>query len=104
MKPNGQLFVTCLIYDDPMLSYQKKETQYFHEVAVICLKNVLTKYDLVDKLPSTLKTSSSMFKTHYTDICDTMNDKLQVVSSNAYDIVDFFYAEYEKTRDATEFG
>lgn len=33
-----------------------------------------------------------------------MSDKLQVVSSNAYDIVDYFYDEYEKTRDAEMFG
>lgn len=104
LKPNGQLFLTVLVYDDPMLSYQIKETQFFHEVATICLKNVLTKYNLVDKLPSTLKTSSSMFKSHYTDICDRMSDKIQVVSSNCYDIVDFFYAEYEKTRDSRDFG
>lgn len=45
-----------------------------------------------------------MFKTHYTDICDDMSDKLKVVSSNAYDIEDCFYSEYEKTKDSRVFG
>lgn len=33
-----------------------------------------------------------------------MKDKLQVVTSNCYDIVDCFYAEYEKTKDSRQFG
>jgi disulfide oxidoreductase YuzD len=62
------------------------------------------KYNIADKLPSTLKTSSSMFKSHYIDICEKLSDKLQVVSSNTYDIEDYFYSEYEKTKDSRTFG
>ncbi|CDW86981.1 sam dependent carboxyl methyltransferase [Stylonychia lemnae] len=104
LKTNGQLFVTVLIYDDPILPYQEKETQFYHEVAGVCLKNLLQKYNLADKLQSTLKTSSSMFKSHYIDICDKYNEKIQVVSSNSYDIIDYFYAEYERTKDSRQFG
>jgi hypothetical protein len=81
-----------------------KEEQFFHEVASECLKEILTKYNIQDKLQSTLKTSSSMFKSHYTDVCDGLSGKLSVVSSNCYDIVDCFYAEYEKTKDSRAFG
>ena len=92
------------MYDNPLLCYQVKEEQFFHEVASQCLKEVLKKHNVEDKLQSTLKTSSSMFKSHYVDICNTMSDKLQVVGQNCYDIIDCFYAEYEKTRDSREFG
>lgn len=64
------------------------------------LKDVLNKYGLIDKLPSTLKTSVSMLKRHYTDICDTMADKLTVSNAESYDVVDCFYEEYARTRDS----
>lgn len=45
-----------------------------------------------------------MFKSHYTNVCDGMSEKLSVVSSNVYDIPDYFYSEYEKNKDSREFG
>jgi len=45
-----------------------------------------------------------MFKSHYIDVCDSLTGKLNVASSNSYDIVDCFYAEYEKTKDSRVFG
>ena len=33
-----------------------------------------------------------------------MDDKLQVVCSTSYDIIDCFYQEYEKTKDSRTFG
>lgn len=45
-----------------------------------------------------------MYKSHYVDVCENQSGKLNVVSSNCYDIVDCFYAEYEKTKDSREFG
>ena len=62
--------MTALIYDDPILPYQQKESKFFEDIASICLKDILKRYKLEDKLPSTLKTSVSMLKRHYTDVCD----------------------------------
>lgn len=70
LRHNGQLFVTALIYDDPPLPYQMKESQFFHDVASLCLRDVLRKHKLEEKLPSTLKTSVSMLKRHYTEVCE----------------------------------
>jgi hypothetical protein len=56
------------------------------------LRDILKKYNLEDKLPSTLKTSVSMQKKHYTDVCD--KEGIHVVSAKAYDIVDCFAQEY----------
>jgi len=104
LKKHGQLFVTVLVYDEPLLPYQLKENQFFHEVAAMCLKEVLDKYKIADKIQSTLKTSSSVFKSHYVNICEEMNDKLNVAVANSYDITDCFYDEYQKTKDSRVFG
>lgn len=45
-----------------------------------------------------------MLKTHYTDVCDKMNDKLNVVKASSYDVVDIFHDEYLRTRDSRVFG
>lgn len=80
--------MTALIYDDPPLPYQLKESQFFHEVASQCLRDVLRKHKLEEKLPSTLKTSVSMLKRHYTEVCEQQG--IHVVAAKAYDIVDCF--------------
>jgi hypothetical protein len=53
-------------------------------------------------LPSTLKTSVSMQKKHYTEVCD--KEGIHVVSAKAYDIVDCFAHEYKSTKDSRVFG
>lgn len=102
LREGGQLFITTLIVDDPVLPYQERERLFFKDVATICLKNILKKYNLEDKLPSTLKTSVSMQKKHYTDVCE--KEGIHVVSAKAYDIVDCFAHEYKATRDSRVLG
>ena len=68
------------------------------------LTDVLNKYGLLDKMPSTLKTSVSMLKRHYTDICESMSDKLTVSNATSYDVADCFYEEYSRTRDSRQLG
>jgi len=102
LRVNGQLFVTALIYDEPILSYQLKESNFFQDIASICLRDILKKYRLEDKLSSTLKTSVSMLKRHYTDICQ--KEGIHVVSAKSYDVVDCFAQEYKMTHDSRVFG
>jgi hypothetical protein len=67
-------------------------------VASICLKNIFCQYGLEDKMPSTLKTSVSMIKRHYKDVCEQQG--IHVVSAKAYDVVDCFAHEYKLTKDS----
>lgn len=53
-------------------------------------------------MPSTLKTSVSMLKRHYTEVCD--NEGIHVVSAKSYDVVDCFAHEYKITKDSRELG
>ena len=53
-------------------------------------------------MPSTLKTSVSMLKRHYTDVCDKLN--IKVANANAYDVIDCFEQEYQRTGDSRVFG
>jgi len=40
------LLVTLLTYDDPLLSYERKEFEFFKEVTHTCLKEVLEKHNI----------------------------------------------------------
>lgn len=51
-----------------------------------------------------MKTSSTLYKSHYVEVCENDAFKIQVATSNCYDIVDCFAAEYEKTKDLRTFG
>lgn len=102
LREGGQLFITTLIVDEPASAYQLHERQFFKEVATICLRNILKKHNLEDKMPSTLKTSVSMLKKHYTDVCD--KEGIHVVSAQAYDVPDCFAFDYKKTRDSRVLG
>ena len=79
-----------------------KESQFFHDVASLCLRDVLKKHKLEDKLPSTLKTSVSMLKRHYTEVCDQQG--IHIVTAKSYDIVDCFAQEYKLTKNSRVFG
>ena len=93
LREGGQLFITTLIYDEPILPYQVQESQFFKDVATLCLRNILRKYSLEDKMPSTLKTSVSMLKRHYTEVCE--REGIHVVSAKPYDVIDCFAHEYK---------
>lgn len=88
LRENGQLFITALIWDEVPLQYQLHENSFFQDIAQICLKGILEKYNVVDKLPATLKTSVSMLKKHYTDVCE--KEGIHVVQAKSYDVVDCF--------------
>ena len=51
-----------------------------------------------------MKTSVSMFKSHYAEVCEGLSDKLNVLSLNSYDVVDIFYRDYEITLDKNALG
>ncbi len=53
-------------------------------------------------MPSTLKTSVSMLKRHYTEVCE--KEGIHVVSAKPYDVVDCFAQEYRQTRDSRVLG
>lgn len=53
-------------------------------------------------MPSTLKTSVSMLKSHYTDVCD--EQEIHVVNAKAYDVVDCFAHEYKLIKDSRVLG
>lgn len=102
LRVNGQLFVTALIYDEPPKDYQLRESKFFQDIASICLRDILKKHRLEDKLPSTLKTSVSMLQRHYTEVCQ--KEGIHVVSAKAYDVVDCFAQEYHRTHNSRVFG
>lgn len=103
LKPHGQLFVNSLVYGDVPADFQIKESKFFATIAQELLTEVLTEHDLLDKLPSCLKTSVSMKPSHYTDVVNKLGS-LQISSMNTYDVVDCFWQEYEKTKDSKVFG
>ncbi|CDW76017.1 sam dependent carboxyl methyltransferase [Stylonychia lemnae] len=103
LKKDGLLFVTLIINQNPNKDYQTKENEFYHEVATQVLKKVLTKYNVEDKISSCMKTTVSVYKSHYLDICNSIPD-LHVVSSNDFDVKDIFYHEYIETNDLKTFG
>ena len=88
------LLVTVLIYDDPLLSYERKEFDFFHGVTHVCLKKVLARHGLSPVFHDILKTSSSMLKSHYSAVNKTLSDKITEVSMTDYEISDVFAEEY----------
>jgi hypothetical protein len=98
------LLITSTIYDDPLLSYERKEFDFFHGVTHICLKKVLAKHGIPSVFHDILKTSTSMLKSHYSAVHDTLRDKVTEVSMTDYEITDVFAEEYAKTNDAEIFG
>lgn len=62
------------------------------------LKDVLKKHHIEDKIAGCMKTSISLFKHHYLDICNSF-DNLEVISANDVDVKDIFYHEYVETQD-----
>ena len=103
LKKDGLLFVTLIINHDPNHEYQTKENEFFNAVATLVLKDVLKKHGLEDKIAHCMKTTISVYKQHYLDICNNIPG-LEVVSSNDFDVKDIFYHEYVETRDAQVFG
>jgi hypothetical protein len=83
-----------LTYDEPLLSYQRKEFQFFQEVTQICLQGVLEKHNLVNVLPHVLKTTTSMLASQYTDINEKLKDRVTQVSVNHFDIPDIFAEDW----------
>jgi hypothetical protein len=98
------LLVTVLIYDDPLLSYSRKEFEFYRGVTHVCLKEVLDRFGLQSTIHDILRTSSSMLKSHYSAGHATLKDKITEVSMTEYEVNDVFAEEYAKTRDAEVFG
>lgn len=67
------------------------------------MKEVLKKHGIEDKIAGCMKTTVSVYKRHYIEICNSYPD-LKVIGSNDYNVDDIFYHEYERTRDAEVFG
>jgi len=88
------LLVTVLIYDDPLLSYERKEFDFFRGVTHVCLKKVLARHNLSSAFHDILKTSSSMLKSHYSAVHANLKDKITEVSMTDYEISDVFAEEY----------
>lgn len=104
LKSKGMLLVSVLIYDDPLLSYERKEFDFFHAVTHELLKKILAKHSLSHLFYDVLKTSSSMLKSHYSEAHATLKDKITEVSMTDYEINDVFADEYHKTKNAKLFG
>ena len=103
LKKDGLLFVTLIINQDPNRSYQTKENEFFHEIATLVVKDVLKKHNLEDKIAGCMKTTISLYKQHYIDVCNSF-DTVEVISSNDFDVKDIFYHEYVETQDREVFG
>lgn len=87
-----------------MLSYQVKESNFFGEVAQQLLHQVLTKYGIAEHAHACMKTTVSVHKQHYLDVSETLADKIDLVSSNCYDVVDIFHRDYLANGNKEEFG
>ena len=52
-----------------------------------------------------MKTTVSVFKDHYLECCQELKEKINVVSSECYDVVDIFHRDYVKDgQDKVRFG
>jgi hypothetical protein len=99
------LFITVIVNQDPLLSYQTKESNFFGKVASVLLKGVLDKYGIAQHAHACMKTTVSVFKQHYVDVCNELgNSKINLVSANSFDVVDIFHRELEETGDKQRFG
>jgi hypothetical protein len=77
-----------------LLGYQQKETNFFGKVASVLLKSVLEKYGIEQHAHACMKTTVSVFKQHYVDVCNELgNTKINLVSANCFDVVDIFHRE-----------
>jgi hypothetical protein len=99
LRKHGLLFVTVIINQDPLLLYQAKESEFFGEVATILLKDVLDKYGATEHAHACMKTSVSVHKQHYVDVCSEIGDKINLVSANCYDVIDIFHRDYIASGD-----
>lgn len=104
LRKHGLLFVTVIINQDPLLSYQAKESEFFGEVASQLLKDVLTKYGIAEHAHACMKTTVSVLKQHYVEVCEEIGDKVNLVSAKDYDVIDIFHEEYKQTGDKKHFG
>lgn len=100
LRKHGLLFVTVIINQDPLLSYQAKESQFFGEVAQILLKQVLDKYGIAEHAHACMKTTVSVYKQHYLEVCAEIADKISVVSADDYNVTDIFWRDF--TEEASE--
>jgi len=67
------------------------------------LRKVLIKYGVEDKIASCMKTTVSVYKSHYLDIINNIKG-LSVLSSNDFDVKDIFYHEFLETKNLEVFG
>jgi hypothetical protein len=105
LRKHGLLFVTVIINQDPLLSYQAKESAFFGKVASVLLRGVLDKYEIAEHAHACMKTTVSVLKQHYVDVCDELGDaKIKLVSANCFDVVDIFHRELTETGDKERFG
>ena len=81
-----------------------KESNFFGEVASDLLQKVLSKYGIEQHAHACMKTTVSVNKQHYVDVCDQIADKINLVSANCFDVVDIFHREYVQTGDKSLFG
>lgn len=51
-----------------------------------------------------MKTTVSVHKQHYVDVCDEIGDKISLVSANCYDVIDIFHRDYQANGDKAVFG
>lgn len=94
LRKHGLLFVTVIVNQDPILSYQEKEIEFFGDVAKILLRQVLDKYGVAEHAHACMKTTVSVNKQHYVDVCNEIGDKINLVSANCFDVVDIFHRDY----------
>ncbi len=88
-----------------MLEYQVKESAFFGKVATVLLKGVLEKYNIAQHIHACMKTTVSVHKQHYLDVCEELgNSKINLVSANCYDVVDIFHRDLQETGDKAHFG
>ncbi len=87
-----------------MSSIDAKEESLLKKATQVLLKGIMAKYNIDDKIQSTLKTSTKMQKRHFTQIAEELKDKIEVAGQNLYEIDDVHFTDYEKTKDAETFG
>ena len=51
-----------------------------------------------------MKTTVSVHKQHYLDVCSEIGDKINLVSANCFDVIDIFHRDYLASGDKAEFG
>lgn len=99
LKPNGMLFISTMIVNEPELKpYQKSEREFYGRIAQSLLPECLSNNGIKtteETLSACMKTTTFVQPSHYIEVTNGLSDRLNLLSSESEDIPDLFYMTYQ---------